>query len=193
MLPRHFRMRYASHFLIVALVCFGLAACDDNATSPNDNNTTAGDTTLTDGQILHIARTANQGEVLTSQPAVAKAVNDSVRQFAQQMVTEHSQTVQRADSLGTNRQVTLRDNPVSLSLHNSARGTVTQLNALSGAAFDRTYMEAQLSLHQNTLNMLDYTLIPKSQDAQVRSFLTTMRAAVAMHLAHARSILRMLP
>ncbi len=185
-LHRTIRYYVPQFLLLVALL--GIAACDDNSTDPGDN-TGGVDTTLTDNEIMHIARTANQGEVLTNQPAISKATNDSLRQFAQMMVTEHTKMVQRFDSLASAMQMTPVSNQISVTLNNSAQGTVTKLNALNGSAFDMAFLEAQHTMHHHVLDMLDYTLIPKAQNAGVRTLLTQMRASVQMHLDHIRAMM----
>jgi hypothetical protein len=43
-------------------------------------------------------------------------------------------------------------------------------------------------MHTDALMLLDQVLIPSAQSAALKAELTTMRAAVAMHLANARSL-----
>jgi putative membrane protein len=190
MLYLHHCIRCARLVLAVTLLA-GVAACNDSSTNSTSQNTTSADS-LTDGSILHIAMTLNQGEVMTNQPGITKATSDSLRQFAQQMVTEHGQTAQLVQTTATNAGITLRSNIISTMLNNSAQGVAAKLNAMSGVAFDTTYIQAQVTMHHQALDMLDFTLIPRAQNAQVKTLLTDMRAAVMMHLTHAQALMRMM-
>lgn len=169
--------------LLAGVALIGLSACA--TTSPGNMAAP-----ITDGQALHIAMTLDMGEVITSEPAVGKATNPQVRQFAQDMVTMHTQAAQQTRDLADREDVTLLPNQVSIASENEARGVAQKLSALSGSEFDMMYMEAQHTLHQHGLNMLDFNLIPAARDAEVRAHLTEKRAVVQQHLERTRQILQ---
>ena len=176
--------------VILMVAALGMAACnDDNDNGTNPTGSTQTDTTLSDGGIMHVAMTLNQGEVLTSQPGISKGMRDSVRAFAQMMVTEHTSSAQLAQTTAGNAGLTMQPNAVSDSLNNVAQGVAAKLSSLSGATFDSTFIEAQVTMHHQALDMLDFTLIPKAQNQQVKSFLTNMRATVAQHLTMAKAMM----
>jgi putative membrane protein len=184
---RHIR-RATVMFMVAAAL--GMAACnDDNDNGTNPTGSAQNDTTLSDGGIMHVAMTLNQGEVITNQPGVSKGTTDSVRAFAQMMVTEHGSTAQLAQTTAGNAGLALQPNAISASLNSVAQGVAAKLSSLNGASFDSTFMEAQVTMHHQALDMLDYALIPKAQNQQVRTFLTNMRATVAQHLTRATALM----
>jgi len=62
------------------------------------------------------------------------------------------------------------------------------LRQQTGAAFDTAYMDVQVVMHMRVLGLLDSTLIPSAQNAEVRTELQTMRTAVMQHLVEAQRI-----
>jgi predicted outer membrane protein len=59
------------------------------------------------------------------------------------------------------------------------------------SSFDRTYMEAQVRLHQKAMRAFD-ELIPQTQGPQLKGLLTYMRQQAERHLSTARSIINSL-
>ncbi|MGH7527152.1 MAG: DUF4142 domain-containing protein [Gemmatimonadales bacterium] len=58
----------------------------------------------------------------------------------------------------------------------------------SGAEFDRAYIDREVEYHQAVLDALDQTLIPGSQNAELKALLQQARPAFAAHLELARKI-----
>jgi putative membrane protein len=59
----------------------------------------------------------------------------------------------------------------------------------AGAAFDRAYIESQVTLHTSARNLIDSTLLPNATTSALRDELTRTRGEVVMHLNQATSIL----
>ena len=62
------------------------------------------------------------------------------------------------------------------------------LKGLSGADFDKAYVNAEVDLHQAVLDQLDNTLIPSAQNAELKSLLEQARPTISAHLDHAKSL-----
>lgn len=63
-----------------------------------------------------------------------------------------------------------------------------QLAQLEGEAFEKAWVEAMVTGHQEALTKLDSELIPSASDSRVRDHLQTTRTAIAGHLETARSL-----
>lgn len=150
----------------------------------NMGSSSAAGAAMTDADRLHVFITGNQGEVLTSRPVVGELTNPQARQFAQEMISAHTGVVEQAQALDLEP----RNNPVSLSMTQMVEGVARTLDGMSGAMLDMKYMEAQVTLHGQTLNMLDYVLIPNTRDAAARRLMEQARPAVADHLRRAQAI-----
>ncbi|HLA64060.1 MAG TPA: DUF4142 domain-containing protein [Rhodothermales bacterium] len=140
----------------------------------------------TDGEVLHAFITGSGGEIHTSEPFVGRFQRAEVREFAQEMVTVHVATIERALELG----VEPENNPVSVRMEDTAAMEAERLDVLSGAALDAAYLASQVQMHTEMLSLLDNVLIPNADAARLRSMLQESRLAVAAHLEHAQHLMR---
>lgn len=190
------RKGHSAAFCFGALSLIALAAC-----APKDEqaaDTAAADTTaaaaapaapaLTDPQIAHIAVTANAIDSTAGAVAAAKAQAKDVKEFAQMMATDHGGVNQQAVALATKLGVTPEDNDVSRQLVAGAQQAATELESKTGADFDKAYMDREVAFHQAVLDAVDQTLIPSSQNAELKDLLVKVRPAFVAHLERAKSI-----
>jgi putative membrane protein len=113
-------------------------------------------------ELLVRSRAANEGEVQQGNVASTRATSADVRSFAQMMVTDHTNAMNTARDVFSRNGITAGENATSRSLRDTSQRTVTNLSTYSGAAFDRTYMQSQVDVHQWLLNSLDTALIPSA-------------------------------
>ena len=144
--------------------------------------------TPSDAQIASIVVTANQVDIDAGKLAETKASNAKVKAFGKQMVTDHSGVNKQAVALATKLKVTPEDNATSKSLKSGGADNVKALEKLSGAAFDRAYVDHEVAYHQQVLDALDKTLIPSVQNAELKNLLVSVRPAFVAHLEHAKSL-----
>ena len=123
----------------IATICAGLvlavpALSAQNNASPADRN---------------FVKTAMQGsmaEIQLGQMATEKAGSDSVRQFGQKMVQDHTQLNQQMQPVAQEVGVTAPDH-----LSPAQKALKTKLQGMSGAAFDKAYMKAMVKDHTRDL------------------------------------------
>jgi putative membrane protein len=144
--------------------------------------------TVTDAQIAAIVVAANQVDIDAGLLAESKASQENVKQFAQVMVTDHTDVNKQATDLGASLNVTPQDNPTSQSLKTGGEKNVAHLKTLSGASFDKAYIDQEVAYHDLVLNALDKTLIPNAQNAELKALLGTMCPVFVRHLAHAKRV-----
>jgi putative membrane protein len=140
------------------------------------------------GEIASIVLTANEGEIEQGRAAASRATSSEVRNYAQMMVTDHTNALNAARDRFSRAGVTAVDNTTSGCLRDNGQRTLANLATYTGSAFDRAYMQSQVDAHQWLLTTLDASLIP-SATGDTRALLETQRAAVSAHLDHARRIL----
>jgi putative membrane protein len=172
-------MRLAMRTILV--LPFALASLLQGQAAPPSSD-------LTDPEVAHVAVTANSIDIELGRLAQEKSRTESVRQFAGGMVSDHSAVNQQAAALAARLGVTPRDNAVSQSLQTGASEAKARLEGLSGAAFDRGYMDREVAYHQAVLDALDGLLIPTTENAELKKLLTDVRPAIAAHLEHAKRI-----
>ena len=59
---------------------------------------------------------------------------------------------------------------------------------LTGFAFDSAYIANEVSYHQRFLATLDQVMLPAVRRPDLHTMLTTVRPAIAAHLAHAEQV-----
>ena len=141
-----------------------------------------------DAQIAAIVVTANQVDIDAGKLAESKSRNKEVQAFARQMVTDHSGVNKSATALVTRLNVTPEDSPTSASLKSGGDANLQHLKTLKGSAFDRAYIDNEVTYHQNVLDAIDHTLIPSAKNAELKALLVKVRPAFEAHLAHAKQI-----
>ena len=141
-----------------------------------------------DAQIASIVVTANQVDIDAGYLAEAKASNKDVKAFGTQMVTDHSGVNKQAVALVTKLKVKPEDNATSRSLKSAGADNIASLKKLSGAAFDKAYVDHEVTYHQQVLDAIDKTLIPSAQNAELKALLVAVRPAFVGHLEHAKMI-----
>lgn len=145
-------------------------------------------TTLNDAQIAAIVVTANQVDIDAGKLAESKAHSKEVKDFGKLMVTDHSGVNKAATELVQKLKVTPQDHPIAQSLKRGGSDNLAQLRKLSGAQFDRAYVDHEVAYHQDVLDAMDKTLIPSAKNDEVKALLVKVRPAFVSHLEHARQL-----
>jgi len=154
-------MKRISIFALTLAAAVSVAACGE---SPRETGTVVGDrpgaSATTPGasaadmertrEFVQNATQHNMAEIELSKLAQERATNPQVRQFAQQMVEEHTKTLSEL------RQVAQRDNiQVTEALPEDHRELRDKLQGLKGAEFDREYMDAMVDGHEEMHSLLE--------------------------------------
>ena len=143
---------------------------------------------INDAQIAHIVVTANTVDSAAGQLAKTKGASKAVKDFGQTMVNDHSGVNKQAVALATKLNVTPEDNDTSRQLKSGGDANLAKLQGLSGEAFDKAYIDNEVTYHQTVLDAIDKTLIPNAQNADLKALLVKARPAIAAHLERAKSI-----
>ena len=142
----------------------------------------------TDPQIAHIAYTADLLGIEAGKQALNKSKNKDVRAFAQQMVGDHTMVNDQALALVKKLKVKPEDNPTSQSLTKQADATRKKLAGLSGAAFDKAYIDNEVAYHRTVNTALSDTLIPNAQNPELKALLQSGLGVFQAHQKHAEEL-----
>jgi putative membrane protein len=165
-----------------------VAAVPTPPPTPTDTTAAAPSGTVSDAQIAAIVLAANTVDSTAGALAQQKGTNADVKKFGQTMVTDHGGVNKQAVALAGRLNLKPEENPTSTQLTQGGEQSRTQLNGLSGAAFDRAYIDHEVEYHQTVLDALDKTLIPNAQNADLKALLQQTRPAVAAHLEMAKGL-----
>jgi putative membrane protein len=141
-----------------------------------------------DAQIAHIAYTAGVLDINAARQALAKSGNAEVKAFASEMVRDHQAVNDKALALVKKLNVTPQDNATSQALSKAAAAKLAELDKLSGAAYDRAYVENEVAFHKTVNGALKDTLIPDSQNPELKSLLQTGLSLFTAHQQHAEHL-----
>jgi putative membrane protein len=142
----------------------------------------------TDPQIVGIVETADDIDINYAKLALSKARDKRVRDFAQQMITDHSAVTKSVINLASKLNVTPADSPISDSLKAQAQPTLEKLRGLRGKAFEKAYVDNEVSYHEAVINATKTVLIPSAQNAELKSALQAAEPLFEGHLAHAERV-----
>jgi len=98
-------------------------------------------------QFIEKAAIANMAEIQLGQLAATNAQDPQVKQFAQMMVTEHTQALDQLRSAAGS-------STLPSSLDKKHQKLQDKLSKLQGADFDRAYMDAMVDAHKDTVKLL---------------------------------------
>ena len=157
-------------------------------TNPANGEGTAGTQQMTDSQIAMVVMTADTAEVSQAKMATQKAQNKQVKSFANHMMKDHSTNEHQVAQFDKKRKMTPEESQLSQTLTTQAQQTSTQLQGMTGAQFDKAYMDAQVQQHQMVLDALNNQLIPNAQNTQLKDMLEKTAKKVAQHLEMAKKI-----
>jgi putative membrane protein len=143
---------------------------------------------IDDAQIAAIVVTANQVDIDAGRLGQKRASNSEVKKFAALMVSDHEGVNKQAVALAARLKVTPQENDTSRALKAGGDKNVENLKALSGAAFDKAYVDHEVVYHAQVLDALDKTLIPGASNGELKALLVKVRPAFVAHLEHAKQL-----
>ena len=143
---------------------------------------------VNDAQIASIVVTANQVDIDAGQLAASRSTREEVKTFAQLMVTDHTGVNKTAIDLAAKLKLVPQDNPTSQSLKADGEKSLAHLKTLTGAAFDKAYIDREVAYHQQVIDALDKTLIPGATNEELKALLVKVRPAFVAHLEHAKRL-----
>lgn len=143
---------------------------------------------LTDPQIAHIAYTAGVLDVEAAKQALAKSKTPAVVDFAKEMVRDHEAVNAKALALVKKLNVTPQDNDTSRALTKAADDKRAQYDKLSGAAFDKAYVDNEVAFHKTVDGALANQLIPSATNGELKDLLQTGLKIFQGHEQHAEHL-----
>lgn len=144
--------------------------------------------TMTDAQIAAVLESANKGEAEAGQLALSKSSNAKVKEFAQMMVDDHTANLQETQNLAASGKMKPQSNPASQMVQSSAMAQKKKLEKLSGADFDKAYIDGQIAMHKDVLKTIDTKLVPSAKEAPTKDLLAKTRPKIEAHLNQAQEI-----
>lgn len=141
-----------------------------------------------DAQIAMIAVVADSVDVDAGKMAAEKASSKEVKEFAETMVRDHTAVNAKATALAKKLGVTPEESATSKSLKSDGDKMLAKLNKMSGAEFDKAYVDNEVSYHEAVIGVVEKTLIPNTKNAELKSLLESAGPIFTSHLEHAKHL-----
>ncbi|HKD90702.1 MAG TPA: DUF4142 domain-containing protein [Terriglobales bacterium] len=159
-----------------AVILAGIATPTVQAQAPSDS------------QIVGIVVAANQIDINAAELALSKSKNKQIRDFAQQMIDDHTALGKNVGDLVKKLNVTPADSDTSSTLKQQATDETKKLKSLSGKAFDKEYIDHEVAYHKAVIDAASNTLIPNAQNVELKSALQSAAPLFQGHLEHAEQV-----
>jgi putative membrane protein len=150
--------------------------------------TSSASSALNDAQIAMIAVVADSIDIDAGKLAEEKASSKEVKEFAQTMVRDHTAVNAKATALAKKLNVTPEESATSKSLKADADKTMAKLKGMSGAEFDKAYVDNEVAYHEAVIGVVTKTLIPNTKNAELKSLLESAGPIFTSHLEHAKHL-----
>ena len=176
-------LKMAVMLLLVGLVWapVGAAATPTRSQQSSDNKLS-----WQDRRFMRQAAQAGLFEVKKSELALTRSHNRHVRQFAAQMIRDHTKANQELKQLAASREVRLPRRPNA-----HQRMIIRRLARLSGKHFDCAYMAVQVRAHLQAIAIFRRE-VRHGHDPAVKAYADKTLPVLRMHLRMARHTLRQL-
>ncbi len=180
--------------LTAALMCLGLSAVFTGAHSQNQNmnsnmnmNKNMKMSSSMDSKFATMAASGGMAEVEMARLALTKSSSDSVKQYAQKMIDDHTAANEELMQIASAKSMTLPTAPDP-----KMQMMMAKMDKLSGMAFDHEYIKtAGVKAHMDMEKLFrDESL--KGKDAELKGFAAKTLPTVQMHLQMARDMDKMM-
>ncbi|HKQ31370.1 MAG TPA: DUF4142 domain-containing protein [Burkholderiales bacterium] len=128
------------------------------------------------------AAIAGMAEIELANLAQKKAKTESVRQFAEHLLTDHQQANEKLKALASQKNIAL---PKDLDAKHKVERD--KLAALDGPEFEKAYIEAMIKDHRKAVNDFQ-TAAKRTQDEDLKTFASETEPKLREHLEHAQKL-----
>jgi putative membrane protein len=154
------------------------AGAASSATASSSSSTSAN----ADQDFIANAAKGNRAEVTLGKMVASKTKDPSVRQFAQQMVKDHSTALNELTQLAQSKNITLPEG-----LPDDATALQSKLSSASGKALDKDYMDSMVDDHKKDVSEFQ-DASQNAKDPDVKQWAAKTLPTLQAHLQKAEQI-----
>lgn len=143
---------------------------------------------LDDATIVAIYDAANTYDIESATLGQKKATNVDVRNYAAMLIKAHQAARQQGRDLARKLRVTPTP-PAVNPLAADHIAAMKKLRTLSGAAFDRAFLENEVAYHKAVIAAVKSTLLPAIQNAELKQTVIGVAPVFEQHQMAAESLL----
>ena len=139
-------MRKLLFSVLSILLVLVAPSCQDQRRAKNYN-----DKTLADDSAIHFIKNGIESslvEIKASGIAKSRSSNQNVINFANMMITHHTETVNELKKIQADKMVSSRD-----SINTKHENALNMLSSKSGSEFDKAYIEMMITDHEKAIEL----------------------------------------
>ncbi len=141
-----------------------------------------------DAQIAEIVVVANQVDIDAAKLAKGRAKDPAVKDFAKTMIRDHESVNKQAKALVKKLKVKPQPSDMSRSLAKGGKENLAALKKAKGAAFDKAYIDHEVTYHEQVIDAVNSTLLPNAQNPELKALLEKGAPVFQAHLEHAKEL-----
>ena len=145
-------------------------------------------TAFRDPEVAMVLSVANLVEIREGNIARDRATAKAVKDFAAMMAADHALQASKTENALAKKEIPSADSDLSRQMDTDSGKQVAALRALTGAEFDRAYMDRTIAFHRYVIETIDKTLKPAAKKKEVIAAVAETRAAEKKHLEKAEAI-----
>lgn len=135
---------------------------------------------LDDAAIVAIFDLANTADIETGKLGAERAQNKEVRDYGTMLAQVHTEVRQKGRDLAKKLGVTPKL-PADNTMLRDHQAAMSRLAKLSGAEFDRAFLEHEEAFHKAVLDAVKNTLLPAIQNQELKDFVASLGPAFEAH------------
>jgi len=139
---------------------------------------------MTAQQFVMMAAQSDMFEIESSQLALTKAENAEVKEFAQQMINDHTA---QSKKLMTTAQAAGVDVPETMAASEKVTERLQTLQGAEGDEFTAQYIELQQAGHEEAVALFE-SYAENGENAELKSFAEQSLPILRQHLEHAQGL-----
>lgn len=145
---------------------------------------------LDDAAIIGILDSANAWDIATGSLVATRAARQDVKDFGALLVRDHRTLQDSGRALATKLKITPRPVPADFPLKVAHEIAMKTLESLSGAAFDKAFLENEVVYHKAVIDAVNTTLMPAIKSLELKAFVEQAAPTFAAHLTAAETLLK---
>jgi putative membrane protein len=173
---------------MVALMPIGQLYADANSSSADDGARLSMKEKVTkwmlsDEKFVEKAAMGGRAEIEMSKLAIEKSQSPEVRDFAKQMVKDHTTAATELAGIAQSKNLA-----VPGELDHQHREAISDLKALNGAEFDAKYIDIMQKDHDKTVSLFTAAAADEKLDKQLQQFAEKTLPVIRGHAGHAQAL-----
>jgi putative membrane protein len=135
-----------------------------------------------DAEFAVAAANGGMAEVALSKIAGEKATDPKVKEFAKQMITDHSKANDELKTLASSKNITLPSAP-----NEEKQKAAADLGGKSGSDFDKAYIAQMKKDHDQTVKLFEDAQ-KEVKDMELKAFIDKTLPVIKAHAEHVKSL-----